>query len=344
MPAAVNMIKINLCVACSVLSHFLVAFSDETDVSGFDFDECISSSKCPNNSTIGLDGAWFGYSLDKPWINFTARVPFTVHSQLIKVGVLQDPYYRFNDRDDRWVSLDTWAVTTKFNLGAAFLSQAKTSLVFESIDTIADVYLNGVRIGGSKNKFVPNIFDVTDLVLKGKNKVTVVLMSPIKYASLESLLYKNKFNYAVLPNCYPNVLHGECHSNFIRKEPLSFGWDFGPSFPTQGLFGSVYVQSVKTAFIENLLINVKMHIGQWAVNVCASINDHHFGKFPVSINFKVVELNLGVTTKKKIIFKGSGKVCIDFDEIPANAVQQWWPWQYGQQTLYTLKVSDHCRF
>jgi hypothetical protein len=29
---------------------------------------------------------------------------------------------------------------------------------------------------------------------------------------------------------------GECHANFIRKMQASFSWDWGPAFPSMGLW------------------------------------------------------------------------------------------------------------
>ncbi len=163
-------------------------------------------------------------------------------------------YSRYNDKKYRWVSTQDWLITKHFTVASEILNSKRTNLVFQGIDTIGDVYLNKEQIGYNSNKFVPIALNVTKKLRAGKNIISVKLKSPIEYARIQSELFRNAYNYSVLPDCYPEVLHGECHSNFIRKEPCSFGWDFGPSFPTQGLSGSVYLQSVSDTSIKHVLV------------------------------------------------------------------------------------------
>ena len=62
--------------------------------------------------------------------------------------------------------------------------------------------------------------------------MTVKFESAVTYAANQSTAYA----YTVPPICPPAVQHGQCHPNFIRKEQASFSWDWGPSFPTQGIW------------------------------------------------------------------------------------------------------------
>ena len=47
-------------------------------------------------------------------------------------------------------------------------------------------------------------------------------------------------DYPILPTCVPRDYHGECQANLIRKMQCSFSWDWGPSFPTQGIWYSIF--------------------------------------------------------------------------------------------------------
>ena len=42
--------------------------------------------------------------------------------------------------------------------------------------------------------------------------------------------------YPIPPEKKPSCQHAENHANMIRKEQCSFAWDWGPSFPTQGIW------------------------------------------------------------------------------------------------------------
>ena len=67
---------------------------------------------------------------------------------------------------------------------------------------------------------------------QGTNNITVQFVSAVNYAASQFKAYP----YVVPPVCPPPVQHGQCHPNFIRKEQASFSWDWGPSFPTQGIW------------------------------------------------------------------------------------------------------------
>jgi len=44
------------------------------------------------------------------------------------------------------------------------------------------------------------------------------------------------YTYDVPPACPPPEQKGECFFNFIRKQACSFSWDWGPAFPTVGIW------------------------------------------------------------------------------------------------------------
>lgn len=54
--------------------------------------------------------------------------------------------------------------------------------------------------------------------------------SPVKFAKQRS----DKFFTA--PECVPDIYNGECHANQIRKMQASFSWDWGPAFPSVGIW------------------------------------------------------------------------------------------------------------
>ena len=48
-------------------------------------------------------------------------------------------------------------------------------------------------------------------------------------------------HYEVLPECVPPEFKGECHANHIRKMQASFAWDWGPAFPSVGIWKPISV-------------------------------------------------------------------------------------------------------
>ncbi|CAN7944038.1 unnamed protein product [Ixodes pacificus] len=67
-----------------------------------------------------------------------------------------------------------------------------------------------------------------------ENTIAVKCQSPVLYA-----LGKHETqakSYKIYPICPPAVQNGQCHVNYLRKTQSSFSWDWGPSFPSQGIW------------------------------------------------------------------------------------------------------------
>uniref|UniRef100_A0A674CT90 Beta-mannosidase n=1 Tax=Salmo trutta TaxID=8032 RepID=A0A674CT90_SALTR len=125
---------------------------------------------------------------------------------------LSDLYFRFNDVAYRWIALDNWTYTTTFS---ASTELRYFQLVFEGVDTVASISLNGVVVGKTDNMF-------RRYVMK-----KVSLLSPVVYASERS---RDHSSYRVPPDCPPPVQKGECHVNFIRKVSRFNSWELTSSF------------------------------------------------------------------------------------------------------------------
>uniref|UniRef100_A0A3Q3KHT1 Beta-mannosidase n=1 Tax=Mastacembelus armatus TaxID=205130 RepID=A0A3Q3KHT1_9TELE len=199
----------------------------------------VFSSVTEQQRTVSLNGKW-GLSSSDGSLSLTAQVPGCVHSALQQQGYIQDPYFRFNDVSYQWIALDNWTYTTVFAVSAQLRARQKVLLVFDGVDTVASVWLNGITVGKTDNMFRRYDFSVRDLLRDGDNVLNVSLLSPVLYASEQR---KAHSAYRVPPECPPDVQKGECHVNFIRKEQSSFSWDWGPSFPTMGLWKDVRLEA-----------------------------------------------------------------------------------------------------
>ena len=77
---------------------------------------------------------------------YPATVPGTVHTDLMANRIIEDPYFRLNERGVQWVDKEDWIYETHFEAGADLLARERIELVFEGLDTYADVYLNDEKI------------------------------------------------------------------------------------------------------------------------------------------------------------------------------------------------------
>lgn len=60
----------------------------------------------------------------------------------------------------------------------------------------------------------------------------------------------------VPPKCVPEIYNGECHANHVRKMQASFAWDWGPAFPSMGLWKTVYINAYNETYIKDVSFQV----------------------------------------------------------------------------------------
>ena len=76
------------------------------------------------------------------------------------------------------------------------------------------------------------IWDVKTAVKAGDNSLMINFQSPVEFAKMMA----DSQTIPIPPACVPDEYHGECHANFIRKMQASFSWDWGPAFPSMGVW------------------------------------------------------------------------------------------------------------
>ncbi|XP_050194015.1 beta-mannosidase [Myiozetetes cayanensis] len=282
-----------------------------------------------------LRGSWWLRSGNGS-VSLRAEVPGCVHTALLRRGLIQDPYYRFNDVMYRWISLDNWTYSRTFKTPFDVRKWQKVNLVFEGVDTVAQILLNNVTVGRTDNMFNRYSFDITS-VIKEVNFVEVRFLSAVSYAAEQSRCHKA---YSIPPACPPPEQKGECHVNFIRKEQCSFSWDWGPSFPTQGIWKDVRIEaynhyhliyfSVTPFFVKSAQ--------QWCLEI-ESIFDVVSSK-PIAgrVTVNIPKLQTQQTFSVKLQ-PGEGSIVLLVNINKTSAVEAWWPNGHGKQTGYNMKTT-----
>jgi beta-mannosidase len=150
------------------------------------------------------------------------RIPGSIHTILFAAGQIEDPYWSYNDIEQRSLVNTSWTFSRNFTLTDEMLALDRVELHLTQIDTVATITLNGCPIGQTDSMFVAYAFNVSRTCLSTVNQLQIDFESPVAYATARSQLY----NRTIPPLCPPDVQHGECHVQFIRKEPCSFSWDW----------------------------------------------------------------------------------------------------------------------
>ncbi|XP_004431061.1 PREDICTED: beta-mannosidase [Ceratotherium simum simum] len=284
--------------------------------------------------TLSLRGRWRirsgNGSLELP-----GDVPGCVHSALFQRRLIQDPYYRFNDLDYRWISLDNWTYSKEFRIPFDISKWQKVNLIFEGVDTVTKVLLNNVTIGKTDNMFRRYSFDVTGLV-GDVNSIELHFQSPVLYAAQRS---KAHTCYQVPPSCPPLVQKGECHVNFIRKEQCSFSWDWGPSFPTQGIWKDVRIEAYNICHLNYFTFSpiYDNRAQEWNLEIESSFDV--VSSKPVYGQVIVALPKLQTQQTHSIDLQPGERIVELFVKINKNiAVETWWPHGHGNQTGYNMTI------
>src|SRR5689334_15752336 len=192
-----------------------------------------------------LDSGWkFREAGKTEW--HAATVPGCVHTDLLNNKLIEDPFYRDNEQKQQWIGKTDWEYQTTFKAGAELLAARNVELVFEGLDTYADVYLNDRPLIKADNMFREWRVDCKGLLRAGDNTLRVRFRSPIN----EVLPLMKAMTYQL-----PAVNdQGEKTSPHTRKAPYQYGWDWGPRFVTCGIWKPIRLVSWNDARISDLYI------------------------------------------------------------------------------------------
>lgn len=171
---------------------------------------------------------------------YPATVPGVVHTDLLDNGIIEDPYFRLNERGVQWVDKEDWIYQTVFQADDALLEHRNADLVFEGLDTYADVYLNDSLILEADNMFRSWRIPVKELLRKGDNTLRVYFHSPLKVdmPKWEALPFRYEASNDQSEN---GGMFDRKVSIFARKAGYHYGWDWGPRLVTSGIWRPVYL-------------------------------------------------------------------------------------------------------
>ncbi len=97
-----------------------------------------------------------------------ATVPGTVHTDLCRRNSFPDPYLDVNEIALDWIGRSTWRYAMEFEWSGR--EHEHHELVFEGLDTVADIRLNGQPIGSTRNMNRSYRVDVAALLREGRNR------------------------------------------------------------------------------------------------------------------------------------------------------------------------------
>jgi beta-mannosidase len=261
-----------------------------------------------------------------------AKVPGTVHTDLLANKIIEDPYYRVNEKQLQWIDKADWEYRNIFIAGDDVLACEKIELEFKGLDTYAKVYLNGELLLEADNMFRTWVIDVKEKVKHGENELTILFESPTR-KGLDAL---KKFGFQLAADNDQSE-NGEMGSDrvspYVRKAPYHFGWDWGPRLVTSGIWRGIELRAWGEGRIENVqIITENLSKNQAGLITKIELDVQKTGKYSVNISLDSI-LNYSGTWNLEFGIK-SLEIPI-FIENP----ELWWPNGLGDQKLYTITVE-----
>ena len=281
----------------------------------FAFSACQQVEK-PNVVVQSLNQGWTltGDTVD---INMQVDVPSVVQQSLYENGIIPHPYLGTVENQLLWISDHPWDYMLHFDADKDLLEKESVELVFEGIDTYADVSLNGEKLFFSDNQFRAWKHEVKDLL---KEKDNLLEVHFIRYDSTQLALYEQ--HQPKLPEKYA----------VSRKAPYQHGWDWAPKYKNVGIWKPVKLEGWNDARLENAYI-----VTQAANEEKAELMLHLVVENETDCTYEV-GVSTGSTTlasRTLSLSKGRQHTVLPFT---IDNPQLWWPNEMGEQPLYDFEV------
>ncbi len=116
--------------------------------------------------SIDLAGDWRLVRLSTKE-SIPASVPGDTHSALLAAGKIPDPYRGMNELEVQGIGREDWAYERELVVDTRLLEAERLELSFDCLDTIAEVFMNGKKVGRADNMFARWTFDVKRALVPG---------------------------------------------------------------------------------------------------------------------------------------------------------------------------------
>jgi beta-mannosidase len=245
------------------------------------------------------------------WLS--AVVPGCVHTDLLRLGLIPDPFFGDNETALQWIEERDWEYRTTFQISSDLLAEPLVEIVADGLDTVATVRLNNEEVARTENMFTGYRWDVKSLLRVGRNKLTIHFASAAHYIRTHRRTHQPvEFNDPV------------GRSQVLRKQASQFGWDWGPRFVTAGIWRDLRLE----AWSGNRLEGVR-------------VTQHHAddGSVTLALAPELARPEPSARLRWRLLL---GALLVAEGTAPHVHVehpQLWWPNGQGAQSLYTLELE-----
>ena len=260
------------------------------------------------------------------------RMPAQVEDVLLEKGILPEEVKLGWCQSARWIQEHVW----EYRLSFPKPEGNRCDLVMEGLDTLADLYLNGELIGTHDDFYLPCRLDITDKC-KAENVLLIRFHSVLKW--LEQKEMPEHLRNAVL-KC--KLLRKPLHDFPMSNGEEEAGYQGAvPSFTPVGVYGDIYLETWENARITADEIRATLEEESSKGRISWQIA----GEREVSSTEEALTVCAdlqyqGISVARQTVqAEGVGNSFTVGGDLLANDPCLWWPRGFGEQNLYTLKLT-----
>ena len=171
---------------------------------------------------VPLQGASMETGYSSPGVTgvLDAVVPGSVYADLMRAGMIGDPYYETDSLKCEWVSNRWWVYRTAFRVPAENAGN-RVRLIFRGIDDRALIYVNDRFLCEHEGMYEPVVLDITDICRYGGEQNTVKV---------------------ILRNAQDEMGQiGHTSMTYTQKARFTYKWDFCTRLVGVGIWNDVLV-------------------------------------------------------------------------------------------------------
>jgi beta-mannosidase len=278
---------------------------------------------------ISLDQGWEfhqrGAPAESPMAAWRqAQVPGDVHLDLLRYQLIPDPFFRDNETKLQWISQADWEYRTTFPATPALMQRRQIELVFEGLDAFCEVYLNDQRVLAADNMFRVWRVAAKPFLKIGDNRLRIVFPAPDPAA--EKIAATDPWHAKT----------GVAAKTYVRKAAYEYGWDWGPTFVTSGIWRQVRIEAWDQARISDLHIRQR-DVTADVAHLTAEVEVTATAKAVAEVNVQFQESGRPAQVRREVeLHAGVNHVDVP---IEIRQPQLWYPTGYGEQPLYAFEAQ-----
>lgn len=255
-----------------------------------------------------------------------AHVPGNTVLDLMNAGVIGDVSVGNRIHDYLPFEGHQWWYRRTFST-PAYTAADRVELVCKGLDTIAEIFINGQRIGQSANMMIEHRFDITAALadVGQSNDLVIRLRSSVR----EGRKYT--------PELTEWSFHTSWEGQNVRKASHTFGWDILPRLATEGIWRDIAVEVLPpTRWREVTFATIQVDAAKRTAHALIAwdfTTDRHA--------VETLRIRATLTYAGRTVYENQWHALghAGRTQLTLSDVHLWWPRGSGEPSLYDLKLE-----